>query len=129
MSRGQTKQYERLEVKYWNLWRDLGGHIGTLADTIKALQDILTVLDTRRAQKVPEAKAVARAAVKAAFGDNDPAKRQIIAAVPELLEALEILVHERDSLDKDEPVWVLDPAFDIAADAIELATVHRDAVQ
>ena len=56
-------------------------------------------------------------------------RRRLQDAAPQLLEALEILVHERDGLRKDDPVWVLDPSFDIAQDAIDLATVHRDPVQ
>ncbi len=49
------------------------------------------------------------------------ADADIIAAAPALLEALEILLCNRDSLSKDEPVWVLDPAFDIAHAAIRAA--------
>ena len=40
------------------------------------------------------------------------------AAIETKDEALEILLHERNSLGKDEPVWTLDPAFDIARAAL-----------
>ena len=41
------------------------------------------------------------------------------------VEALEILLYERDTLDKDDPVWVLDPAFDNAHAAL---TVGKEAL-
>ena len=38
----------------------------------------------------------------------------------EALEALEILLHVRDTLSDNDPVWVLDPAFDGGRNAITL---------
>ena len=75
MSREQTKQYERLEAKNLQLWQNLGRYVGTLADTIKALQDIEALLGTRRVKKVPEAKTLARTAINSAFGKGDAANK------------------------------------------------------
>jgi hypothetical protein len=57
-------------AKNLELWQNLGRYVGTLANTIKALQEIEALLGTRRAKKVPEAKAIARAAINAAFGKD-----------------------------------------------------------
>ncbi len=40
--------------------------------------------------------------------------------VEEKDEALEIILHERDTLEKKDPVWVLDPAFDIVSSTLGL---------
>jgi len=52
--------------------------------------------------------------------------RELIA---ELVEALEILLYERDNfMDENDPVWVLDPAFDIARALIEKAKAIEDCI-
>lgn len=43
--------------------------------------------------------------------------REIEKVAKQAQEALDILIHERDTVEDFEPVWVLDPAFDIAAEA------------
>ena len=40
--------------------------------------------------------------------------------VEEKNEALEIILYERNTLEEKDPVWVLDPAFDIVAAALDL---------
>ena len=40
--------------------------------------------------------------------------------VEEKDEALEIILHERDTLDENDPVWVLDPSFEIVSNALDL---------
>ena len=52
--------------------------------------------------------------------------RELIA---ELVEALEILLYERDNfMDENDPVWVLDPAFDIARALIDKAKAIEDCI-